>query len=126
MEQQYVAAIKKPFFHTDKLTQKLEQLITNISMMFSQSDVILLIFFQTPIIGYQGIHITLCIKWLTSHSVSSDNLKTAWQWLAQISKLFWIETSKHTEIIFFSTRLLFIEALLYQDKERGEESHACW
>lgn len=41
MEQQYIAAIKELFFHSDKLRQKLEQFITGISMMCSQSDVIL-------------------------------------------------------------------------------------
>lgn len=74
------------------------------------------------IIGYKGIQ-----QRLTSHSISSDNLKTAVigsEWLAQISKLFWTEDSKHTEIIFSPTR--FIEALLYQHKETDEERHACW
>lgn len=71
-EQQYVVATKDPFFLSDKLIQKLEQFITNISM-FSQSDMILLItFFQTPIIGYKGIQ-----QRLTSHSISTVNLKTA-------------------------------------------------
>lgn len=103
MEQQYVAATKEAFFHSDKLIQKLEQFITNISMIFSPSDFILLIiFFQMQIIGYKGIQ-----QRLTSHSISSDNLKTAVigsEWLAQISKLFWTEDSKHTEIIFSPTR----------------------
>lgn len=79
----------EPFFchghPLDKLIQKLECFITNMILIFSQSDIMVLTTFSFSS-KLQLFTVKAFRQRLTSHSISIANLKTAQQWLARYFK----------------------------------------